>query len=155
MGVHTGTWTDGELEAFLHESKIPMRIATHRPDGSLWTVALWYRYRKRCFQCATSADADIIRFLKSDPEVALDVSTNDPPYRGVRGNGTASLSPDRNKTTLIELIERYLGDTESALAKRLLADDRDEIQIEIRPRQLFSWDYTERMTDVETVGSPN
>ncbi|ESP87428.1 pyridoxamine 5'-phosphate oxidase family protein [Candidatus Halobonum tyrrellensis] len=141
-----GAWTEAEVDAFLREVTIPVRLATRRPDGSPWLVTLWYRYRDGAFECATGANADVVRFLRGDPEVAFDVSTNRPPYRGVRGNGTASLSPDRGKATLRDLIERYLDGTDSPLAERLLDDDREEVRIRVEPAVIHSWDYTERMS---------
>ena len=140
-----GAWDTERLEAFLTETTIPVRIATHRGDGSLWMVTLWYRYRNGSFDCATWADADIVRFLENDSEVAFDISTNDPPYRGVRGNGTAAMSPDDDKVVLRSLIERYLGGTDSSLAEWLLADDREEVHIRIQPESMYSWDYADRM----------
>jgi nitroimidazol reductase NimA-like FMN-containing flavoprotein (pyridoxamine 5'-phosphate oxidase superfamily) len=147
MTEFRGSWSDEEVTTFLRETTVPIRLATHRPDESLWLVALWYRYRDGSFECATGADADVVRFLRSDSEVAFDVSTNQPPYRGVRGNGTASLSPDRDKAVLRDLVERYLGGTDSELAGRLLDDEREEVRIRINPRVVYSWDYTERMRD--------
>ncbi|MBX0296838.1 pyridoxamine 5'-phosphate oxidase family protein [Haloarcula nitratireducens] len=149
MTTITGVWSETELEDFLEESRIPIRIATQRGDGTLWMVALWYQYRNDSFECATWSNAHIVRFLESDPEVAFDVSTNQPPYRGVRGNGTATMSSDKTKTTLKALIERYLEDTESALAEWLLSDTRDEIRIRIQPNEMYSWDYTNRMAAKE------
>lgn len=96
-------------------------------------VALWYRYRDGSFECATWANADIVHFLWNDSEIAFEISPNEPPYRGVRGNGTTSMSPDRDKAVLRDLMERYLGGTESSLAKWLLADEREEIRIRIQP----------------------
>jgi hypothetical protein len=98
-------------------------------------------------------NADVVRFLRNDSEVAFEISTNEPPYRGVRGNGTASMSPDREKATLRTLVERYLGGTDSALAEWLLSDEREEIRIRIQPHEMYSWDYTERMRGLETSES--
>lgn len=140
-----GAWTEGEVEDFLQEATIPIRLATHRPDGSLWLVTLWYRYRNGSLECATQANADVIRFLRNDPEIAFDISTNRVPYRGIRGNGSVEVSSENATTVLRDLVERYLGDTDSPLAQRLLDDDRDEARIRIEPREVYSWDYTERM----------
>ncbi|MBV0925281.1 pyridoxamine 5'-phosphate oxidase family protein [Halomicroarcula limicola] len=148
MTTITGAWSEIRLEDFLEESRVPIRLATHRGDGSLWMVALWYRYRNGSLECATWSNAHIVRYLESDPEVAFDISTNQPPYRGVRGNGTATLSTDRAKATLEALIERYLGDTESALAEWLLHDAREEMRIRVQPNEMYSWDYTDRMRDL-------
>ncbi|QLK27842.1 pyridoxamine 5'-phosphate oxidase family protein [Natrinema zhouii] len=140
-----GAWSEDEVATFLQEATIPVRIATHRPDGSLWVVTLWYRYRDGALECATGANADVVRFLRNDPTVAFDISTNDIPYRGIRGNGTVELSSDSEKEVLRDLIERYLGGTDSSLARRLLDDDRDEVRIRLEPRTVYSWDYSERM----------
>lgn len=149
-----GAWDGDRLETFLRESTIPIRISTHRGDGSLWIVALWYQYRNGSFECATWANADVVRFLRNDSEVAFDISTNRPPYRGVRGSGTAAMSPDEDKATLRALIERYLGGTDSALAEWLLNDARDETRIRIQPEEMYSWDYAERMGDVQGSDAP-
>lgn len=140
-----GVWSEPEVETFLQEMTIPIRVATQRPDGSLWLVALWYRYRDGMLECATGANADLVRFLRNEPAVAFDISTNDVPYRGIRGNGTAELAPDHDKAVLRALLERYLDGTDSPLAAWLLDDDRDEIRIRIEPRTIYSWDYSERM----------
>ncbi|WP_408957076.1 pyridoxamine 5'-phosphate oxidase family protein [Natrinema sp. 74] len=140
-----GVWSESEVETFLQEATIPIRIATHRPDGSLWLVALWFRYRDGVLECATGANATLVRFLRHDPEIAFDISTNDVPYRGLRGNGTTEIAADSEKAVLRDLLERYLGGTDSALARWLLAGDREEVRIEIEPREVYSWDYSGRM----------
>lgn len=145
MTRYSGAWSPDGVAAFLRETAVPVRVAVHRPDESLWLVALWYRYREGSIECATWANAHVVRFLRNDAEVGFEVSTNEPPYRGVRGNGVASLAPDRGKAVLESLLDRYLGDTDSSLAEWLLADEREEVRIRIDPRELHSWDYTERM----------
>lgn len=143
-----GAWTDTEAEEFLQSVTIPIRLATKRPDASLWVVTLWYRYEDGSFECATWAEADVVRYLRNDSEVAFDVSTNHPPYRGVRGNGHAALSADTDKEILRSLLHRYLGGTDSRLAEGLLDEDRQEVRIHIHPRAMYSWDYTDRMREV-------
>ncbi|QLC32844.1 pyridoxamine 5'-phosphate oxidase family protein [Halarchaeum sp. CBA1220] len=145
MTEYRGAWDAEGVADFLAETAVPMRLTTHRPDETLWTVALWYRYEDGTFACATGADADVVSFLRTDDRVAFDVSVNDPPYRGVRGNGVATVERDVGKSLLRSLLERYLGGTDSELARSLLADDREEARIEIHPEDVYSWDYTERM----------
>lgn len=149
MTAIRGPWDQTELSAFLSEATIPIRIATQRPDDTLWIVTLWFRYSNGELLCATEASADIVRFLTDNPSVAFDISTNQPPYRGVRGTGTVSLSADPDKETLRLLIRRYLGTSDSPLAKWLLNDKRNEIRIRIVPTDLYTWDYRERMQQTE------
>jgi len=143
-----GAWSEDEVESFLHETTVPIRIATRRSDGSLWPVTVWYRYRDGVFECATQAGAALVTILRNEPGVGFDVSTNEVPYRGIRGSGVATVSRDGGSDVLRELVERYLGGTDSSLARYLLSDDRDEVRIRIDPREIYSWDYTERMRDV-------
>ncbi len=145
MTKYRGTWDGTEVETFLEETTVPMRLATHRPDGSLWLVTLWYRHRDGTLECSTKADAHVVRFLRTDREVAFDISTNQIPYRGIRGNGTATVSADPDKAVLRDLLERYLGGTDSSLANWLLGEDREEVSIRIEPREVYSWDYSDRM----------
>ena len=140
-----GMLTQDSVESFLTESTIPVRLGCRTPNDRLWIVALWYRFDGGSIQCATAAQADIVRYLQRNPDVAFDVSTNDPPYRGVRGNGTASVDADPEKEVLRGLLDRYLGGDESPLARRLLSDDRDEVTITVEPESVYGWDYSERM----------
>lgn len=108
-------------------------------------LSLWYRYQDGQFEMATAANAEVVRYLRADADVAFEVSTNKPPYRGIRGAGTASIEPDENKAVLGDLIERYLGGTDSELARYLLGADREEVRIIVNPSKLYSWDYSDRM----------
>lgn len=150
----TGVWSLTAAIDFLEETRVPVRLACRTSGQTLWMVSLWYRYSDGRLQCATASTADIVRYLEDDPHVAFEVSTNRPPYRGVRGNGTASLRPDRDRTLLRALLDRYLGGTDSTLAETLLDPDREETAIDIEPDRLYTWDFSDRMADVgEPAGS--
>ncbi|AWB26972.1 pyridoxamine 5'-phosphate oxidase family protein [Halococcoides cellulosivorans] len=145
MVEYNGAYDERDCAAFLDEAVVPMRVSTHRPDGSPWIVTLWYRYRDGVFECATRADAAIVDFLDRDDRVGIDVSTNTIPYRGVRGTGTVTIDPDEELEVLGALVDRYLGDRDHPLAQTLLDEDREEVCLRIDPDELFSWDYSERM----------
>ncbi|AUX10222.1 pyridoxamine 5'-phosphate oxidase-related FMN-binding protein [Halalkaliarchaeum desulfuricum] len=145
MTEYRGSWTAEEVEDFLEEAKIPVRLATTRPDGSMWIVTLWFRYRDGSLECATQENSAVVRFLRNDPEVAFEVSTNQIPYRGIRGTGVTTVSTDSDKRVLRDLVDRYLGDTDSSLAKWLLSEDRSEVSIRIDMQDVYSWDYSDRM----------
>lgn len=149
MPTWTGAWSDAEAETYLRDATVPIRLACRTPPGGLWMLSLWYVYRDGSFHCATRADADIVRYLEADPEIAFEVSENEPPYRGVRGSGTVSIAPDEDKTLLAELLTRYLGGTDNRTARRLLGGDREEVRIDIDPGRLYTWDFTKQMSDVD------
>ncbi|TYL40573.1 pyridoxamine 5'-phosphate oxidase [Natronococcus pandeyae] len=149
-----GSRSRDDITAFLETQTIPVRLGCQTPSGHLWMVSLWYRYRPGetdengddwRLECATSASADVVSYLRENPGVAFEISTNEPPYAGVRGRGSASMEPDPEKEVLRDLLERYLGGTESELARSLLREDRDEVVITIDPAVVYGWDFSERM----------
>lgn len=159
-----GSLSRSTITAFLEETTVPIRVACRTPRDDLWMCSLWYRLERPDgdgtdddatdhdewrLECATSAAADVVSFLEGDPGVAFEVSTNDPPYAGVRGRGSATIEPDPEKETLRALLERYLDGTESKLARNLLRDERDEVRITIEPAVVYGWDFAGRMRDGE------
>lgn len=140
----TGVWDRARVDEFLESARIPVRLGCRTPADEPWIVTLWFAW-DGAIHCATGADADVVEFIAHDDRVSFDVSTNDTPYRGVRGRGVATVSPDDGKARLRELMERYLGDTDSKLGERLLAADREEVHVRIDPDRLHSWDYSGRM----------
>ncbi len=141
----SGTWSRSQTEAFLADTTVPLRLSCHTPADSLWMLSLWFRYDDGSLWCATSAAADVIEYLAHDDHVAFEISTNKPPYKGVRGNGQATVTPDEDKQLLRSLLDRYLGGTDSSLAERLLAPGREEVRIEIDLARVYTWDFTDRM----------
>ena len=140
-----GSLSADEIESLLEAETIPMRLATRTPADRPWMLSLWFEYVGGRLLGATSATADVVAHLEHDPEVAFEISTNEVPYRGVRGRGTAAVEPDPEKAQLRSLLWRYLDGTDSPLAQRLLADDRDEVRIAIEPDVVYGWDFTDRM----------
>ncbi|MFP8889259.1 pyridoxamine 5'-phosphate oxidase family protein [Natrialbaceae archaeon A-CW2] len=143
-----GSLTREEIDDYLSSTTVPVRLACHTPSGGLWMLSLWYRYRDGALECATAADANVVEYLEGDPTVAFEISSNQPPYIGVRGAGTASISPDPEKSVLRALLERYLGGTDSQLADTLLDESREEVVITVEPQTVYGWDFSDRMRDV-------
>ncbi len=141
----TGAWDLTQTETFLSMTTVPLRLSCRTRGDSLWMLSLWYCYDDDALWCATSATADVVEYLENDDRVAFEISTNEPPYKGVRGNGTASVEADSEKKLLRRLLERYLGGTDSSLADRLLSPERDEVRIRIDPSRVYTWDFTDRM----------
>lgn len=141
----SGAYTREEVDTFLTETAVPIRLACETPKGRLWMVSLWFRYDEGAIACATARSADLVAYLEHRDHVAFEVSTNEPPYRGVRGNGSVSISEDEGKELLRELLVRYLGGTDSALTRRLLDRSEEEIALELVPETVYGWDFSDRM----------
>ena len=114
-------------------------------SGSI--VSLWYAWDREngALRFATSANADLVEFVEADDHVSFDVSTNDPPYKGVRGRGRATVTPDADKRLLRTLLDRFLGGADNPTGDRLLRPDREEVEVRIEPKRVHTWDYAERM----------
>jgi hypothetical protein len=153
MSAVEGDWSRAETEQFLNEAVVPVRLGCHNPGGGLWMLSLWYRYRDGTFECATRAGADVVSFLRKNGEVCFEVSTNRPPYMGVRGSGTASVETDTGTEVLGALVDRYIGTTDAEISRQLLDGKREEAAIRIEPSRLYTWDFSPRMGE-DVAASP-
>lgn len=138
-------WEAAEIRGFLCRSRIPVRLAGVSASGTPLICSLWYAYFDGALWCATQRNSHIAGLLRRNPQCGFEVAADTLPYRGVRGQGRATLSGTAGPTTLLQLIERYLGDHESDLAQRLLAKQADEVAIRIEPLWATAWDYSARM----------
>ena len=146
IGAHTMSEFRGETVQFLADSRIPLRLATTTPSGWPIVVSLWFIHLAGSLWCATQDSAVIVGHLRNDPRCGFEVAPDRPPYRGVRGRAKATLHAARGEEILRTMLDRYLGGTESALARQLLSKSQSEVAIEITPVSIHSWDYRKRMT---------
>ncbi len=134
------------IEKEFFQKKIPIRFSCMSKSGWPVILSLWYIYKDGKIYCATQKDAKIIRHLSNNPKCAFEIAPDSPPYKGVRGQGKVTLRDDIAKETLLELINKYLGDQNSSLAKFLISQSQNEVCIEINPVKVFQWDYSKRMS---------
>ncbi len=140
-----GPWSQAEIDRFLDETRVPLRLSGIGGSGFPVLVSLWFRPEGGRLWCATQGAASIAKVLSKNPNCAFEAAPETAPYRGVRGQGVATLHPDRGAEVLRGLVDRYLDDPDSEFARWLLARADQETAIAIEPRTLVSWDYTERM----------
>ena len=134
-----------EIQRFLDETRVPVRLACNGASGYPVLASLWYLREDSTLWCATQRSANVASLLTRDSQCAFEVSVESVPYRGLRGQGLATLHDGRGEEILLQLIHRYLGDSKSQLARSLLSRVATETAIAIEPKTLVSWDYTERM----------
>ncbi len=152
--LESSPWNEPQVEAFLHDFVAPLRLAVESESGPR-LCSLWYEYADGQLLCATRRQSQVARLLAADPRCAFELSPNEPPYYGVRGQGEARLSRDGAEALLGRLIDRYLGDRESSLARWLLGRSADEVVVAIRPRWISCWDYRARMPASAPEGAPD
>lgn len=141
-----GPWTKPEVEAFLAQSTIPIRLAAVAQDQFPRVISLWFLYHASSLCCVTHRSSHLARMLGSNSSVGFEISGDSPPYHGIRGQGEAVLTPLGDSPLLRELLLRYVGSLETPFAQWLLSRAEEEMIITISPSRLFSWDYRERMS---------
>lgn len=143
MTIHSGPWSQAQVEGFLRSSVIPIRLATSGRHGPI-VQSLWFAFADHSIWCATQSASVLVRRLRRDAAVGWEVSADLPPYRGVRGTGRALLVDDAAQTLQL-LIDRY-GQAGTPLAQWLLGRVHDEVAIRITDLRVTSWDYSGRMS---------
>jgi hypothetical protein len=133
------------FKEFLEQSRVPLRLACITREGWPMVLSLWYLYETGKIFCATQKSSKLVYHLESSPRCAFEVAGDQPPYRGIRGQGTVILLQHRGRELLEQLLKRYLQASDTPLHKMLLARADNEVALEIRPIRIFAWDYTSRM----------
>lgn len=123
----------------------PIRFSCMTPSGYPSIISLWYLYKDKKIYCATQKSAKVISYINHNNKCAFELTTGHSPYKGIRGFGKVSLREDIAIETLEALIDRFVGDRESYLARYLLKKKHDEVALEISPIRMFPWDYSKRM----------
>lgn len=146
MKVHPRSdWSESQIEDFLQQAVIPIRIACVSQDGFPLVASLWFFYEDGALWSATHKSAFIVRQLRRSPKTGFEIATNDYPYRGVRGKASAEVIQEGAEAVLTRLIERYLGDSNRELAAWLLSRAEDEYVIKLSPGRINAWDFSGRM----------
>jgi len=145
----TGPWSIGEIEAYLKDASIPIRLSAISPSGWPVVVSLWYDFDAEMLWCASQRNARIIKLLDANPRCGFEIASEQPPYFGVRGQGLAEVDDSAGSDVLRRLADRYLGADNTPFRRWLLARDDKEVAIAIRPVRLMSWDYQDRMSKAD------
>ena len=147
-----GSWSGSEIEAFFEKARIPLRVSLVTKNGML-IVPVWFEYREgRLLSCSPESSL-LVTSLRENPKIAFDLSTNDLPYKGVRGRGVSRCSTAKDNNALERLLQRYLTSTDNTLAERLLGRTEAEAIIEFELEWLTSWDFSSRMDRIDKISS--
>lgn len=146
-------WALPEIEAFLRECAVPLRIACLTSRGMPIVCSLWYLYDDGALWCATHKDAKVATYLEKHPFCGFEIAPEAIPYRGVRGQGKVTCSPERGLDVLLRLIDRYLGSRDSKFARWLISRASSELAIRIEPVWLTAWDFAPRMGSGRSPGN--
>ena len=111
----TSAWDEHQIDRFLAETVIPIRLACIDREASHSSVRSGICMQKARSGVRHSKPRVWLRFCRRTA-LRFRVAPESMPYRGVRGQGKVSLSAAQGPDILLRLIDRYLGNRDSALA---------------------------------------
>ena len=144
--------SDGSIERYLQEIKIPLRLSCVSTSGWPVVLSLWYLYEEGNLYCATPQAARVVSYLEGESRCAFEVASDQPPYCGVRGQAVASIEENRGIEILERLLVRYLGGIDNKLASQLLSRKQPEVAIRLKPKSYHAWNFTDQMATSLTDG---
>ena len=143
--------TETEVNNFL-ESKLNIQIATIDEEGYPVIHPTWFVYNKesRKLYTGTQKMTKKVQNIRRNPDkIYFSIDDENFPYKGVKGRAAAKISEDIQKNLpIMEAINmKYLGTLEHPLAKMLMENTRNgiEVIIEITPKFFSAWDFGKAM----------
>ena len=138
-------WGESEIRAFLNVSTIPMRLAFLNKNDEPMICSLWFKFMDDSLWSASHENSYIVKQLKNNGKVSFEISTNEYPYKGVRGKALAELSKLDADNVLAGLIDKYLDERNSKLAAWLMSRSDSKYVLKRTPSLLNAWDFSSRM----------
>ena len=137
--------TKEEVERFL-ESKLNLQLATIDEQGEPNIQPVWFYYNKdrEKLLITTSKLAKKTQNLRTKPAIYFSIDDKNPPYKGVKGKGIATLVEDPDKTVSQgdRISMKYLRTLDHPIAKMTSdGSNGDNVVIEISPKFFSTWDY--------------
>ncbi len=143
--------TEEEVDRFL-QNKLNMQLATIDGEGYPMIQPVWFIYDKNANKIFTGTQKTTrkVQSIRKNPDkVYFSIDDENFPYKGVKGRASAAISEDVQKNLqVIEKINlKYLGTLEHPLAKTLLDNARNgvEVVIELTPKYFSAWDFGKAM----------
>jgi general stress protein 26 len=139
-----------EIRDFLTTKILNLHFGTIDEKGhaNIHPVGYYYDHSNNKFYVLTGKDSKKTQNLRKNEMIYFCVDDSNPPYKGVRGKGSAKIKKDVNFNLGVweKIMKRYIGNLEEPMAVAL----RDEIKkgesivLEISPRYFSTWDYSKQ-----------
>ena len=100
----SGPWNLEEIGEYLEGCTFPLRLSCVGEDGFPRVVSVWFSYDAGALRCVSHQSSQLVRLLERDNRVGFEVAPNEPPYCGVRGQGTVELARDSDGAMLTRLL---------------------------------------------------
>jgi len=141
--------TRDEAEKFL-ESKLTLQLATTDEKGEPNIQPVWFYYDKDegKLLIITSKVAKKTQNLRNRPTIYFSIDDANPPYKGVKGKGNATIVEDPNRIVpqAEKISIKYLGTLDHPAAKEMAdrSKNGEGILVEISPKFFSTWDFGKR-----------
>jgi PPOX class probable F420-dependent enzyme len=141
--------TREEAERFL-ESKLNLQIATIDEKGEPNIQPVWFYYDKDegKLLVLTSKVAKKTQNLSNRPTIYFSIDDENPPYKGVKGKGTAAVVEDPNLIApqAEKISMKYLGTLDHPAAKEMAdrSKNGEGVLVKISPKFFSTWDFGKR-----------
>lgn len=140
--------TKSEIDDFLHNSKLNVRLGTVDKKGDPMIHPVWFYYMNDKIYIETSKESQKANNIRRKNTVYFSIDEERMPYKGVRGKGTAKIIEGAEKVSPIteKIMIKYTGSLDNPIAKQLMdaAKAGFSIAIEITPKYYSTWDYSRR-----------
>lgn len=113
-GVFQKSMTDtgvlsAELKKYLDESKVFATVATSGPNGQPHLTVIWLERDGDDLLFSTTTDRQQGKNIARDPRVTIMINPPENPYTYAEIRGSATLTPDPDKTLPDKLSVKYTG----------------------------------------------
>lgn len=143
--------TETEVIDFLAR-KLNLQIATIDEEGYPMIQPIWFMYDKESdkIYVNTQKMSKKGQNIRRNPDkIYFSIDDSNFPYKGVKGRAVAKISEDIQKN--LPIVEKtnikYLGTNEHPLAKMIMENTRNgiEIVVELTPKFYSAWDMGKMM----------
>ena len=97
-----------EMRSLL-DAPSPAVLTLYGEDGEAIVSPVWFRVHGDAFEVVVAIADHKLEHLRRDPKCVLVVFETQPPFRGVRVRGRATLTPDDGAQVRLAIASRYLG----------------------------------------------
>ena len=138
--------TKEEAERFL-QGKLNLQFATIDEKGDPNIQPVWFYYDKEQGKLLiiTSKLSKKTQNVRNRPTIYFSIDDENPPYKGVKGKGNATIVEDPNR--IVPQAERismkYLGTLDHPAAKEMIdrSKNKEGVLVEISPMFFSTWDF--------------
>ncbi len=141
--------SEQDLEEFLTSKVLNLHLGTVDEKGhaNVHPVGYYFDHLKNMFYILTAKESKKTHNLRNET-VYFCVDDPNPPYKGVRGKGTARMLEEVKFNLGIweKIMARYIGNLEDPMAIALKGELKkgDSIVLEISPKYFSTWDYSKQ-----------